>query len=85
MPNTSEDTLDAVIRQIWKNQKNSVEGEQKNYLSNIADQTSRQIDTVSRAIKFLESWGLAKTWKKGARKCVRITWNPEKSEKMKRR
>lgn len=83
MANTSEDSLDAVIRAIWKNQQSDVDGEEKNYLSNLADQTERKIDTVSRAIDFLEAWGLAKTWKQGNRKCVRITWNPEKSPKIK--
>lgn len=84
MPNTSEDTLDAVIREIWKNQKADIEGEKNNYLTNIAEETNRKIDTVSRAINFLESWGLAKTWKNGNKKCVRITWNPEKSPKTQR-
>lgn len=82
MPNTSEDTLDAVIREIWKNQQKDVDGEEKNYLSNIAEAVNRKIDTVKRAVNFLESWGLAKTWKNGNRRCVRITWNPEKSRKI---
>jgi predicted transcriptional regulator len=83
MANTSEDSLDAVIREIWKNQQKDIDGEEQNYLSNLAEQTDRKIDTVSRAINFLENWGLAKTWKQGNRKCVRITWNPEKSPKIK--
>jgi predicted transcriptional regulator len=83
MANTSEDTLDAVIREIWKNQEKDVDGEEENYLSNIAEATDRKIDTVKRAITFLESWGLAKSWKQGNRRCVRITWNPEKSPKIK--
>ena len=82
MANTSEDTLDAVIREIWKNQQKDVDGEEENYLSNIADNTSREVDTVTRAVDFLEGWGLAKSWKQGNRRCVRITWNPEKSPKI---
>lgn len=83
MPNTSQDSLDAVIREIWKNQEKDVDGEKENYLTNIAEQTNRKVDTVSRAVNFLEEWGLAKTWKQGNKKCVRITWNPEKSPKIK--
>lgn len=82
MPNTSEDSLDAVIREIWRNQEKDVDGEKQNYLTNIADKVNRKVDTVSRAVDFLEGWGLAKTWKTGNRKCVRITWNPEKSPKI---
>lgn len=81
MAGTSEDTLDEVIRFLWQNQKNSVDGEKKNYLQNIADELDLHKDTVARAIDWLEGWGLVKTWKDGVRKYARITWNPEKSPK----
>lgn len=82
MSNTSEDTLDAVIHEVWKNQEKDIDGEKQNYLKNIADSTGRHKDTVARAVNFLEKWGLAKTWIQGNKKCVRITWNPEKSPKI---
>jgi len=81
MPGTSENTLDEVIRFIWKNQRDEVEGERKNYFNNIADSLDIHKDTVRRAVNWLESWGLAKTWKEGNKRCVRITWNPENSPK----
>jgi len=77
MTNTSEDTLDAVITEVWKNQEKDVDGEKENYLKNIADNIGRHYRSVKRAVDFLEKWGLAKTWRQGNKKCVRLTWNPQ--------
>lgn len=80
MSSTSEDTLNAVIPKIWSNQQKEVDGEEENYIRGLAEETNRKPETVARAIDFLERWGLAKTWKRGSKRLVRLTWDVSKSE-----
>ena len=80
MAGTSEDTLDQVIKFLWQNQREKVDGEKKNYQNNISESLELHRDTVRRALKWLEKWGLATSWKEGSKICWRITWNPEETK-----
>lgn len=74
MAGTSESTLDMIIRFCYENQISEDEGEEKNYPANIADELDLDPHTVLRGINWLESWGWAKSKKRGSgrRRIVRV-------------
>lgn len=72
MRNPGFDSMVEVIRFCWKNQQSEVDGVEKNYFKNIAENTGLNERTVTRAVWGLEYIGYAKVFHKGTKKCVRI-------------
>lgn len=72
MADTSWRTVEDVARFCWQNQQ-EVDGEEKNYIKNIAEGINCNPRTVTRAVRGMKRLGIAKTFQKGNKKCVRIT------------
>lgn len=81
MSGSSDQTKDMVLEYCWKNQISEVDGEEKNYLSGMADKFKVHIDTITRAVDWLEKWGIVKTWRDGNKRLVRVTIDLGKSKR----
>lgn len=81
MSGSSDQTKDMVLEYCWKNQISEVDGEEKNYLSGMADEFNLHIDTITRAVDWLEKWGIVKTWRDGNKRLVRVTVDLGKSKR----
>jgi len=81
MTGSSDDSKDMVLEFMWSNQISDVEGDKKNYLSNMADELDLHIDTVTRAVNWLEKWGFVKTWRDGNKRMARVTTDLSQSPK----